>query len=61
MVRPLTRIQNYFKANLSLLGIMPHCIFGDQMDKTNIQQFDGKHWEQEIVVKSFVKDLYCSN
>lgn len=64
---PRSNPDGYGKKKLNLLwsytirlffpGIMPHCIFGDVMDKTNIQHFDGQHWEQEIVEKSFVKNL----
>ena len=37
------------------LGIMPHCIFGDAMDKSNVQIFNGSHWEEEIKTKSHIK------
>lgn len=34
---------------------MPHCIFGDLMDKTNVQVFNGNDWEEEIKTKSHIK------
>ena len=34
---------------------MPHCIFGDEMDKSKIMTFDGKDWEKEIINKSDIK------
>ena len=37
------------------LGIMPHCIFGKAMDKSNVQIFNGSHWEEEIKTKSHIK------
>ena len=34
---------------------MPHCIFGDAMDKSDVQIFNGSHWEEEIKTKSHIK------
>ena len=42
---------------LSCLGIMPHCISGDVMDKSNIQIFNGQNWEEEIKRKCHIKEL----
>ena len=46
---------------LMYLGIMPHCIFGDVMDKSNVQIFNGSNWEEEIKIKNHIKKYSDAN
>ena len=39
------------------LGIMPHCIFEDTLDCSNVEKFDGANWEHEIKAKTHIKQL----
>ena len=47
--------KNSHRLMLMYLGIMPHCVFGDVMDKSNVQIFNGSNWEEEIKIKNHIK------
>ena len=52
-------VQSFYtpRSNQDGYGVMPHCIFGDIMNKTKIKKFDGQNWETEIVKKSEIKEF----
>ena len=41
----------YPRSNPDGVGVMPHCISGDIMDKSQIEAFNGKNWEKEMKAK----------